>query len=179
MGLDGVEIVMMTEETFGIEIPNAVAQRLLTPADLVNYIAAQVTTLSVDACQTQQLFYRLRRGFRRQVAALSQTFEPDTPLADILHEDQWDAVWAAVRADVGSDDWPARVQWPGLLAKGPKTVRQLVWHLVEQLPRPRFNDGEAWTRAMIEAQVRRIVYDVTGKVDFRLRANFVKEIGID
>ncbi len=32
MGLDGVEIVMRTEETFGIEIPDKTAAQLLTPA---------------------------------------------------------------------------------------------------------------------------------------------------
>jgi len=31
MGLDGVEIIMQTEETFGIHIPDKVAHRILTP----------------------------------------------------------------------------------------------------------------------------------------------------
>jgi len=31
MGLDGVEIIMRTEETFGIEIPDKMAQEILTP----------------------------------------------------------------------------------------------------------------------------------------------------
>jgi acyl carrier protein len=40
MGLDGVEIVMRTEESFGIEIPDEVAETLLTPAALVDFVAA-------------------------------------------------------------------------------------------------------------------------------------------
>ena len=76
MGLDGVEIVMRTEETFGIEIPNKVAARLLTPAALVDYVAANVPMKATEECRSQQMFYRLRRGFRSQLKALSSAFEP-------------------------------------------------------------------------------------------------------
>ena len=50
MGLDGVEIVMRTEETFGIEIPNEVAARLLTPAALVDFVAANVPLKATGEC---------------------------------------------------------------------------------------------------------------------------------
>ena len=86
MGLDGVEIVMRTEETFGIEIPNEVAARLLTPAALVDYVAANVPLKATEECLSQQTFYRLRRGFRSQLKALSATLELDTPLKEILHK---------------------------------------------------------------------------------------------
>jgi hypothetical protein len=93
MGLDGVEIVMRTEETFGIEIPNEVAARLVTPAALVDFVAANVPLNATDECLSQQLFYQLRRGFRSQLKALSSTFDLDTPLKEILHKDQWPQVW--------------------------------------------------------------------------------------
>jgi acyl carrier protein len=35
MGMDGVEMVMMTEEAFGIEISDAEAERILTPGQLI------------------------------------------------------------------------------------------------------------------------------------------------
>ena len=53
MGLDGVEIVMRTEETFGIEIPDHVAQELQTPAALVDYVAQHVPCVSTEACLEQ------------------------------------------------------------------------------------------------------------------------------
>ena len=95
MGLDGVEIVMRTEETFGIEIPDKIAQQILTPAALVDFVAANVPLKPTDECLSQQLFYRLRRGFRSQLKALSSSFDLDTPLKEILHKDQWPQVWAA------------------------------------------------------------------------------------
>src|SRR5260370_42688860 len=79
MGLDGVEIIMRTEETFGIEIPDNVAQQILTPAALVDFVAAKVPMKPTEECLSQQLFYRLRRGFRSQLKALSSTFDLDKP----------------------------------------------------------------------------------------------------
>jgi hypothetical protein len=58
------------------------------------------------------MFYRLRRGFRSQLKALSSTFELDTPLKEILHKDQWPQVWAAIRAEVGEPEWPVSIRWP-------------------------------------------------------------------
>jgi hypothetical protein len=58
MGLDGVEIVMRIEETFGIEIPDKIAQQILTPAALVDFIAANVPCEPTEECLSQQLFYR-------------------------------------------------------------------------------------------------------------------------
>jgi hypothetical protein len=179
MGLDGVEIIMGVEETFGMEIPNDVGNRIRTPGELVDYIASQVATSTPETCLTQQLFYRLRRGFKRQVAALAPSLALDTELSAVLHKDQWPKVWTAVRADVGVPEWPEIIPWPGLLKEGPKTVRQLIWHIVEKLPRPDLAAGGAWTKPMIEAQVRRIVRQVTGIKDFSLRDDFVKDLGID
>jgi hypothetical protein len=178
MGLDGVEIVMRTEETFGIEIPNEVAARLLTPAALVDYVAANVPLKATDACLSQQMFYRLRRGFRSQLKALSSTFELDTPLKEILHKDQWPQVWAAIRAEVGEPEWPVSIRWPGLLSDGPKTVRELIWQVAASLPKPDIAAGEAWTRPRIHAEVRRIVGEQVGAWNYSLKARFVDDIGI-
>lgn len=72
MGLDGVEIIIETEETFGIDIPNEVVERIETPGDLIDYVASSVDMTAVDECLTQQFFYRLRRGFRHAVPALQK-----------------------------------------------------------------------------------------------------------
>jgi hypothetical protein len=179
MGLDGVEIIMEVEEVFGISISDEDAAELFTPGDLVDYISSQVPTRTAEECLTQQLFHRLRRGFRAQVPALLQRFDLDMPIRDVLHRDQWSRVWAAVRATAGDSSWPAEVPWPGLLRDGPKTVRHLIWHIVGSLPRPNVSAGELWTRVRIEAEVRRVVTGVSGVKDYRLNAEFVKDLGIN
>ena len=178
MGMDGVEIVMRTEETFGIEIPDKVAQQILTPAALVDYIAANVPCEPTDACLSQQVFYRLRRGFRSELKALTSTFDLDTALKDILHKDQWPQVWQAVRAEVGQPEWPTSIPWPGLLSGGPNTVRELIWHIAGSLPKPNIAAGESWTRARIQAEVRRIVGEQVNAWDYSLKDRFVDDIGI-
>src|SRR5262245_14523910 len=169
---------MATEETFGIAIPDEVAERLLTPRDLVDYVASQVPTIPSPECATQRLFYRLRRGFRAQIPALARRFDPDTPLREIIDKDQWPRLWSAVRRSVGEPTWPETVPWPGLLRDGPRTVRQLIWHLLAALPRPRIEAGEAWTRQRIEGEVRRIVGEQLGVQDYRLDARFIEDLGL-
>jgi hypothetical protein len=131
-----------------------------------------------EECLSQQLYYRLRRGFRSQLKALSSTFNLDTPLKEILHKDQWPQVWVAICAEVGQPEWPASIPWHGLLSSGPKTVRELIWHVAASLPKPDIAAGEAWTRPHIQAEIRRIVGEHVGVWDYSLKARFVDDIGI-
>ena len=80
MGLEGLEIVLATEETFAIAMPDAVAAAIQTPAELIEFIAANVPIATSQECLTQQLFYRLRRGFRSQLPSMSERFDLDTEL---------------------------------------------------------------------------------------------------
>src|SRR5258706_2653100 len=168
MGLDGVEIVMATEEAFGIVIPDEVAGRLVTPGDLGEYVFAHVPSKPSSECLTQQLFFRLRRGFRSQAPSSVNRFNLDAPLSEIFQKDQWNGVWSAIRASVGQNTWPEQVPWPTLFGKGPKTVRQLIWQVVASLPRPNIDEGETWTRQRIEGEIGRIVVDQLGIQDFEL-----------
>ena len=80
MGMEGVEIVMAVEETFGISIPDDVAQQILTVRQLVDYVTTQVATAPEPVCSTKRLFYQLRRGFKAEVSALVPRFDLDVPL---------------------------------------------------------------------------------------------------
>ena len=131
-----------------------------------------------EECLSQQLFYRLRREFRSQLKALASTFHLDTPLKQILRKDQWPQVWEAIRAEVGQPEWPASIPWPGLLSGGPKTVRELIWLVAASLPKPDTATGEAWTRARIQTEIRRIVGEQVGAHDYNLKDRFVDDIGI-
>ena len=176
MGLDGVEIVMETEETFGIEIPDAIAERLYTPGDLIEYVLSQLATTPSDSCLTQQLFYRLRRGFRRQLHGVGVTL--DTEIRSVVSKSEWPDVWTAVRAEVGDPAWPQSIPWPSRVFRTkPATVRGIIWHIVGHLPKPA--QGEPWTRARVVAEIRRIVSDGAGVERFQLRDRFVDDLGID
>jgi hypothetical protein len=64
------------------------------------------------------------------------------------------------------------------LSGRPKTVRELIWHVVGTLPKPNIAAGEAWTRPRIQAEIRRIVGEQVGAWDYSLRDRFVDDIGI-
>jgi hypothetical protein len=176
MGLDGVAIVMAAEQTFGIDIPDAAAQRMRTPRILLDYVAARVALAADVDCVSRRTFYRMRHGFRTQLAALAPAPGLDTPLQAILHRDQWDRVWTVLRAAVGEPFWPDQVPWAGVLGFGPKTIRQLVLHIVRHLPAP--EPGTAWTRPQLEAALRRIILEEIGQEGFSLDADFVRDLGI-
>jgi acyl carrier protein len=44
MGLDAVEIVMAVEDAFGIQIEDSEAEKILTPAQLVELVMGKVST---------------------------------------------------------------------------------------------------------------------------------------
>lgn len=176
MGLEGIEIVLAAEETFGIAIPDADASRIQTPAELIAFIEHHVPTVYSRDCLTQHLFYQLRRGFRLAIPSLSAPFSPDTQLREVVPKDEWPIVWRNIRASVGDTTWPHDIPWPGWLRDGPKTVRQLIWYLVAGLPFPAA--GEPWSRERIEGEVRRILADVLNKKDFPLSAKFIGELGV-
>lgn len=176
MGLDGVAIVMAAEQTFGIDIPDAAAERMRTPQMLLDYVAARVALAADADCLSQRTFYRVRRGLRSQLAALAAEPALETPLKAILHKDQWDRVWTALRAAVAEPFWPERMPWPGVLGFGPKTIRHLVLQIVRHLPAP--PPGAPWTRAQLEAALRRIILAEIGQEGFSLNAEFVRDLGI-
>jgi hypothetical protein len=139
-------------------------------------VAARVDLAPDVDCLSQRTFYRVRHGLRTQLAALAPEPSLDTPLKAILHKDQWDRVWTALRAAVGEAFWPERIPWPGLLGPGPKTIRRLVLHIVRHLPAP--EPGARWTRPQLEAALRRVILEEIGQEGFNLDAEFVRDLGI-
>jgi acyl carrier protein len=56
MGLDSVEFVLATEEAFQIAIPDADAEKLLTPGDVVDYVCARIGSAPDSGCLEQRAF---------------------------------------------------------------------------------------------------------------------------
>jgi acyl carrier protein len=59
MGLDSVELVMNTEEHFGIEIPDHIAETLFTVGDLHDFVVAELHR-SGRARDAEAVFSELR-----------------------------------------------------------------------------------------------------------------------
>ncbi len=164
MGLDGVMIVMSVEDTFGIKITDLEASKLRTPVLLSAFVAKRVQALPDELCITQQIYYRLRRAFRTTIPALAPDVRLESRLDQFLHQDQWAQVWTAVRTAAEAPEWPEQIAWPHLLNlnTGPKTMRDLVWHVAIALTPPRGQRPTRWTKQQVEHTVRRIILEESG-----------------
>jgi hypothetical protein len=125
MGLESVEILLQVEAVFGVCIPDELAQKVKTPADLVALIMRRIPMAHSPVCLSQRLFYKLRSGFRKQIPSFISHFEPNTPLSTLSQKQQWQSIWTAVRPSIGDPRLPVFVPWPGRFRVGPKTVKDL------------------------------------------------------
>jgi len=177
VGLEGVVIIVETEDLFGIEITNDEAKSCFTPDDLIRLVASKIATSTPEHCLSQKAFYTIRRALREIVPRLDTDLRLATALSEVTSKEGWPELWQAIRASVGSQDWPAAVPWPKRwfsLGDEPKTVRDLVMFVVTSLPVPDPAQGEAWTRERIELAIRRIVSQELGQSRaFDTHASFV------
>ena len=106
MGLDLIEFVMSVEEKFGIEIPDADAQNLMTPRKLVDYIMTKVKAGEDRGCLSQREFHRLRRALIARHWATREGLKPDTPLERIVPKPNRRSVWQHLGEEVQAPRWP-------------------------------------------------------------------------
>lgn len=62
MGLDSVELLVRTEDTFGIVIKDSDAEKVSTVSDLVNTVLMYLKSRPKLICKSQHVFYRLRKS---------------------------------------------------------------------------------------------------------------------
>lgn len=141
MGLDGVELMMRVEEQFGIAIPDGDAEKLLTPALLIDYIYTNIQEpqLTDPAGRgTHRGFYRLRRVLMQQSGLKRNDISPDTPLAllfpgrRLLYRE-----WLNLRDALECRSWPwlmpsRRVSWLSLLAGICGEI--MLWRMLDEHP---------------------------------------------
>jgi len=113
MGMDLVEIVVRTEDAFGITIPDADATLITTPRELADFVATKVTLSDEPSCLSQQSFYFLRERFQPHLSFSRQAFRPNTPLEKLVPKQNRQLIWAALQTEVGANALPdlARPIW--------------------------------------------------------------------
>jgi hypothetical protein len=65
MGLDGVELLLSIEETFGIAITDPEAEACATPGAVIDLVLGKLRTTDEQVCVSQRAFYLLRKGLSR------------------------------------------------------------------------------------------------------------------
>jgi len=87
MGLDTVELVLAVEETFTIEIPDAVAARLITVGDLHACVVERVTLRRDLAVDPYAIFVRLRDLICAQLGVKPEAVVPGARFVEDLRAD--------------------------------------------------------------------------------------------
>lgn len=96
MGLDFVELIMRTEETFGISIPDKEAEKLETVDKLYHYVLNKIETAHEHACLTSFMFYRIRRALMEQFGLARGQIRPDRLLEDLIPQEERREKWNAL-----------------------------------------------------------------------------------
>lgn len=106
MGLDGVELIMETEETFGIKIPDEEAYKMATPGKVIDYIYDQIGQDKSDACASQQAFYLLRRTIQSVFHLDRKLITLETPIRSFIPDAKDRKSWAELQDALGARTWP-------------------------------------------------------------------------
>lgn len=107
MGLEGVEIVMAVEESFGITIADDEAEKIRTPRALVELVCSKVAVTDQANCLSQRAFYRARRALMDTLGVTRKDIRLDTKLEQLIPASSRRESWQKLRQALKANRWPA------------------------------------------------------------------------
>lgn len=87
MGLDSVELVLTVEETFSIEIPDRVAEKLVTVGKLHEYVVFEIHRCERTGPSAEAVFDTLREIICAQLAVPPERVTPEARFVEDLKID--------------------------------------------------------------------------------------------
>lgn len=106
MGLEGVELIMSIEETFGVEFSDEEIFEAVTPRLIGDKIFLKLQKTDEKTCLTQRAFYILRRSLMQLFNLPRDSVKPDTPINDIISPKRQHLAWEQIRSMVQARSWP-------------------------------------------------------------------------
>lgn len=107
MGLDAVEIVLRTEDEFGITLSDDEAAAAITVGDLYNLVLSKLKV--TPGCLTSKAFYLTRRALVESLKIPRRSIRPATPLSPLLPDESRRAQWEQIRERIGLAIPPLRI----------------------------------------------------------------------
>ncbi|MBI3467190.1 MAG: hypothetical protein HY000_29610 [Planctomycetes bacterium] len=98
MGLDGVELVLETEETFGIEIPDRDAQKIMSVGQLIRYVQSHAHQASGSFCRTSHIFYQFRQELMKLLPLDRRAIRPSAKIEDLIPRTRRRLAWKKLQA---------------------------------------------------------------------------------
>ncbi len=177
VGLDAVEFVLATEEAFQIAIPDAEAERMLTPGQVVDYVCARLGPAQEQVCLEQRAFYRLRRASLKVFQAPRAKVSPGTRWDEILPPRGTRHNWSLLHQATGTPQWP-RLTFLGRIPTPVATVGGTAQYLAAEAKAALKGDS-GWTREQVEETVAKLMREQLGIKTFRWDQHFVRDLGVD
>jgi hypothetical protein len=184
MGLDLVEYLMAIEDAFEVAISDAEAERLETPAKLIDYLCAQLGTSPDGPPLVQTAFYRLRAALALELDVERAQIRPESTVAQLTERPEND-VWEAVARRLGISSRlltraPA-ARWLARLTHAPvRSVGTIAKQLAMLRPVALKASSPGWTRAQVtEVVLRLLEHEIgisVGPQDLGL--TFVRDLGM-
>ena len=176
MGLDGVELVMAWEESFGISIPDAEAAVTRTPRMATELICREVAAVERPGiCLSQRAFYRLRRSFQHVLACPRSSLLPQTRVVDLVPPKDRRQIWQTLASELNANLFP-KYLFGGL---GRTTLADLTRTLVARHPQTLRDPRRPWAKRHVREVVRAIITDQLGIPQFSDDADFVYDLRVD
>lgn len=110
MGLDGVELVMKVEESFGVTISDAEAVACDTPADVIALVLGKLHMIDQTGCVSQRGFYVLRRALTEILGIERRSVTLDLEIRSLVSEKSERAVWESLKLATKARSWPSLVR---------------------------------------------------------------------
>lgn len=183
MGLDLVEFVMDVETAFDLRIPDTDAESILTPRQLIDYLAKRLPICSTDYSLMDRAFERLRKTISEQAGIPLGSVLPTTSLFDVFPKSDRGKAWAMVGQALNAKRWP-RIGERGWFSKDTRSkldnVEKACAFLVTHSPAAIKSEGEGWTKKQIADVVHRlIVYSLVGNLPYSDDSRFAQDLGFD
>lgn len=109
MGLDSVELVLAFEEAFGVAIEDAVAEKMRTPRDVIDFVEQHRGAGTKKPCLTRRAFHRVRERLMT-VGIARSAVRPEASLGNFFPMDTRRALWIQARGDISRSQWPDLVR---------------------------------------------------------------------
>ena len=178
MGLDSVELVIATEETFGISISDADAEQIVTPRHLIDHVMSLVNAKpKVRPCLSQRAFHRVRRSLVTAAQVDRSSISLSTKIGDLFPKPQRVDSWQSFREVSGLTGLPDLRFGRGVIF-APTRVRCLVSQEASQMAQSISQSGD-WSESEVRTVVRMIISEQLGIKRFSDDDEFVRDLGVD
>jgi hypothetical protein len=189
MGLDSVEFIISVEDAFGLDIADRDAERMRTPRDVINHLAAQLPASAAVGrvgphCLSQRAFYFVRAAAATHFDRPRSALGPGLPLRDLVPGPQRKEAWSSLRASLGATRWPAYAEpgfWSrggGIFAERPTNLGGVARYLADYQPRLVRGWDTPWTWYEIAAAVDRLMREELGIAKYTLDSSFIRDLGV-